>query len=134
MGRWMSRDPLEEEGGLNLYSFADNNPNDFYDLLGLIPPGWWEKNGPPKDTLFIEGWKNALTLLGEWALGIGPDIRVYGPGSIMAEQIKDSLGVNRARKYFLNKNAKHIGSCCFYWADVTNAAFAARFGINPAIK
>jgi RHS repeat-associated protein len=34
-GRWPSRDPIGERGGLNLYLLANNNPVDFWDLLGL---------------------------------------------------------------------------------------------------
>jgi len=33
-GRWMSRDPIEEEGGLNLYAFCENNPKNSVDILG----------------------------------------------------------------------------------------------------
>jgi hypothetical protein len=32
---WPSRDPLEEEGGLNLYGFVDNAPTEWIDPLGL---------------------------------------------------------------------------------------------------
>jgi RHS repeat-associated protein len=34
-GRWPSRDPIEERGGLNLYVFVLNNPINSWDLLGL---------------------------------------------------------------------------------------------------
>ncbi len=34
-GRWPSRDPIGEEGGLNLYSMVGNNPVSRYDILGL---------------------------------------------------------------------------------------------------
>ena len=34
-GRWPSRDPIEEMGGLNLYGFVGNNAFNFWDLLGL---------------------------------------------------------------------------------------------------
>ena len=34
-GRWMSRDPIEELGGINLYGFAYNSPNDNQDVFGL---------------------------------------------------------------------------------------------------
>jgi RHS repeat-associated protein len=34
-GRWPSRDPIEEEGGLNLYAMVFNNPVNFVDVLGL---------------------------------------------------------------------------------------------------
>jgi uncharacterized protein RhaS with RHS repeats len=34
-GRWPSRDPIDEEGGENLYAFVSNNPNYATDYLGL---------------------------------------------------------------------------------------------------
>ena len=34
LGRWLSRDPLHEAGGLNLYAFVGNNPVQRYDPLG----------------------------------------------------------------------------------------------------
>ena len=36
MGRWLSRDPLGEEGGLNLYVFVQNNPLNYFDPYGLF--------------------------------------------------------------------------------------------------
>jgi len=35
LARWISRDPLEEEGGLNLYSYVEQNPLNWRDPLGL---------------------------------------------------------------------------------------------------
>jgi RHS repeat-associated protein len=35
LGRWLSRDPIEEDGGYNLYAFAGNNPINFFDPFGL---------------------------------------------------------------------------------------------------
>ncbi len=35
LGRWLSRDPLAELTGLNLYAYVANNPINFYDPLGL---------------------------------------------------------------------------------------------------
>jgi hypothetical protein len=34
-GRWLSRDPIEERGGKNIYEFVANSPIGFYDKLGL---------------------------------------------------------------------------------------------------
>jgi RHS repeat-associated protein len=34
-GRWPSRDPIEERGGINLYGFVGNNPTIWIDLNGL---------------------------------------------------------------------------------------------------
>ena len=36
-GRWPSRDPIEEEGGENIYSFVFNNSFSLYDYLGWDP-------------------------------------------------------------------------------------------------
>jgi hypothetical protein len=35
-GRWPSRDPIEEEGGINLYGFAGNDGVNKLDYLGMI--------------------------------------------------------------------------------------------------
>jgi len=35
LGRWISRDPSGEMGGLNLYKFLDNDPINLFDALGL---------------------------------------------------------------------------------------------------
>ena len=34
LGRWLSRDPIEEQGGWNLYNFIFNNPFSQFDALG----------------------------------------------------------------------------------------------------
>ena len=35
-GRWLSKDPIEEDGGINLYAAANNNFNSYYDPTGLL--------------------------------------------------------------------------------------------------
>ncbi len=41
-GRWLSRDPAQEEqGGANLYGFVANDPVRFIDVLGLWKTGVW---------------------------------------------------------------------------------------------
>jgi len=39
MGRWLSRYPIDEQGGLNLYGFVNNDPVNKWDKLGLIIDG-----------------------------------------------------------------------------------------------
>jgi RHS repeat-associated protein len=34
-GRWLSRDPIEEDGGINLYGYVEGNPVNLIDPLGL---------------------------------------------------------------------------------------------------
>ena len=41
LGRWLSRDPIEEQGGLNLYGFVKNDPVNYVDVIGRqtwMPP------------------------------------------------------------------------------------------------
>jgi RHS repeat-associated protein len=64
-GRWLSRDPIEEDGGLNLYLLADNSAQKRIDPFGLeadwdvdigtahIPPGNFP--GDPKITILDPG-------------------------------------------------------------------------------
>ena len=37
LGRWISRDPIGESGGMNLYGYVGNQPTGFVDELGLAP-------------------------------------------------------------------------------------------------
>ena len=37
LGRWLGRDPIEEDGGINLYAFVGNDPIGKWDELGLVP-------------------------------------------------------------------------------------------------
>ncbi|MFN0138230.1 MAG: RHS repeat-associated core domain-containing protein [Phycisphaerae bacterium] len=39
LGRWLSRDPIGEAGGVNLYGFVLNSPPNFFEALGLFPDG-----------------------------------------------------------------------------------------------
>jgi RHS repeat-associated protein len=51
-GRWPSRDPIEEEGGINLYGFVGNNGINRIDLLGLDAQGPQINRGTCTVTLF----------------------------------------------------------------------------------
>lgn len=45
IGRWMSRDPIGEKGGLNLYAYVGNRPYDIIDQNGLCGSPWWHAAG-----------------------------------------------------------------------------------------
>lgn len=52
LGRWPSRDPIGERGGINLYGMVGNDPVNRWDYLGLIyldfESNYADENGDPK--------------------------------------------------------------------------------------
>ena len=80
---WLSRDPIAESGGLNLYNFVANNPVNYWDNLGL------ERNVGPQPN-FI-----AVTPFGEMdehANGVEitrkkGDVSAYGMGGIVVTAV-----------------------------------------------
>jgi hypothetical protein len=44
-GRWINRDPIEEEGGLNLYGFVGNDGVNQWDILGEEPKNYRRDDG-----------------------------------------------------------------------------------------
>jgi RHS repeat-associated protein len=91
LGRWLSRDPIGEEGGINLYGYVLNNPVSLWDALGLDPnlnlftPGTYiynnAQNIKPNGTAYI------VTGHGTSANVFGPDSKTISPDQL-AEKIK----------------------------------------------
>ena len=52
IARWLSRDPIEEDGGLNLYAYCGNNAVNGIDILGLV-----EYRGRSKENGFCYDFK-----------------------------------------------------------------------------
>jgi len=50
-GRWPSRDPIEEDGGVNLYGFVRNDGVGRVDVLGMAEEFWVDVDGPEFDNV-----------------------------------------------------------------------------------
>jgi hypothetical protein len=46
-GRWLSRDPIEEQGGPNIYAFPLDDPIDQVDYIGQASLSYSSKNKSP---------------------------------------------------------------------------------------
>ncbi|NWK56585.1 RHS repeat-associated core domain-containing protein, partial [Verrucomicrobiaceae bacterium N1E253] len=67
-GRWKSRDPIEEQGGINVYGMIDNDSINYYDVKGLErrprfiplpqPPGGGNANVRPAPPQKVPGPPN----------------------------------------------------------------------------
>jgi RHS repeat-associated protein len=56
LGRWVSRDPIGEGGGYNLYRFVGNNPINWVDPLGLSGTLTIDSTGGGGGSLDGHGW------------------------------------------------------------------------------
>ncbi|MCF7689348.1 MAG: RHS repeat-associated core domain-containing protein [Cephaloticoccus sp.] len=64
LGRFINRDPIEEQGGVNLYSFVGNNPVNGYDYLGMV--------NDTRSTAVLRGDD-------DWDLGANSKPKIYNP-------------------------------------------------------
>ena len=80
-GRWPSRDPIGERGGVNLYGFCFNNSYTWYDDLGGMPGKYEPKWKKPKPTP-ISDLPNDLKNLGQGFAGATSSVLsgdIFGP-------------------------------------------------------
>jgi RHS repeat-associated protein len=115
-GRWQSEDPIGERGGLNLYGYADQDPIERIDLLGLCTLGDYQEDSlkvvitNAGETPNEKKWLNRAMDVGKF---LGPDVSaVTGAASksqkaaVAIEQLYASTG------YTFNIWIQLKYSCC----------------------
>ena len=98
VGRWLSRDPIEEEGGINLYGYVWNGPICAIDPLGLKEKGQLENakstvkvcNQNGSDTFKVKSLGELTTLMGyirTLPQGTYSSITIAGHGSTVGSTV-----------------------------------------------
>tara|TARA_R100000027_G_scaffold59734_1_gene50174 strand:- start:925 stop:1719 length:795 start_codon:yes stop_codon:yes gene_type:complete len=99
-GRWPSRDPIEERGGLNLYALVGNDAVNELDILGQITikgntdgsnfevsgGGWSGSFEVDRSNI----WWSLSTVEQNWLYGIVGNVVYYGNGNASAKLIRAS--------------------------------------------
>jgi hypothetical protein len=69
-GRWPSRDPIEEQGGINLYGFVGNDGLNRIDVLGMKSCSDWVAWDLEYNDVFLRweetGWMPLIGGIGAW--------------------------------------------------------------------
>jgi hypothetical protein len=90
LGRWLNRDPIEEDGGVNLYAFVENDGINDWDILGTA-------NGPGKATTASDAAKETGHL--SMNKSIEEFEKFYKPWRAKKENEKLRSPVNGPREY-----------------------------------
>jgi uncharacterized protein RhaS with RHS repeats len=143
-GRWMSKDPIGEEGGLNLYGFVGNDEINTIDYLGLwkswthrhlTDHAWKQVNKPNDMTSRIQ--KKLLGILKKENVNIdsGETLNIVAwhfnraPGGKIPQAIKDYLEILSSNQKAISTDLrhpskdscadalKHIGRLSHAWQD-----------------
>lgn len=112
-GRWLNRDPIEEEGGINLYGMVGNDAVNQTDYLGMVAvtaiPGIMRANGMTNGAALMDHWfagsgatdKSTITM--SWVLGYARAKKVWD------EIIDQKIYVNAAAKKEIVTMLKRTG-------------------------
>jgi RHS repeat-associated protein len=93
-GRWLSRDPMDEMGGINLSGYCREDPINCYDPLG-------------------ETFKTNWEFFWDWVLERGATNRFYGEGTVELQEIGSSPGATKIRDKYKKGKCKDLNNQSF---------------------
>jgi RHS repeat-associated protein len=102
-GRWLSRDPIEESGGPNLYGFVGNSPINYVDPFGQMRWGDLERIRDAADAAV----KNQTCCCGKSV------VQATISGTASGQQVTDTIN--------LNIQGGCVGILQYYWWDCFSA-------------
>jgi RHS repeat-associated protein len=129
-GRWPSRDPIEEQGGYNLYGFVGNDPLRYIDILGeaLLDPGeGTEDSGNTAQNKQIQTRIEGIIydeylIIPTMQSNLGRFVKFIEK---IGSAVNDMITVSNAITPFIPDDPKSIGG--FYYYDYGSYPSGARF-------
>jgi len=102
-GRWISRDPIAEDGGLNLFGFCSNDPVNKYDILGMefIAVETRKVKIPGAENLF----NHASIAIYEGEKPVGEN---FDPGNLSKKLIERIELITFTKDYFVKLNKLEV--------------------------
>jgi RHS repeat-associated protein len=115
LGRWLSRDPIEEEGGINLYGYVANSPLNYVDPDGLTgwalngSQGYWDANyrNMIQCHEYQQGFQEGMAQGGLMGMGIAS---LFIPTPYDEVWIIGMLGKRFSRCFAANNAGKGLGN------------------------
>ncbi|WP_124330899.1 RHS repeat domain-containing protein [Desulfonema ishimotonii] len=137
LGRWISRDPMGEQGGYNLYGFVSNNPVFLYDAWGLWPkpPSQWDWITFAGGIAQMVGGGVAFGVPGGFALG-GPLITQGFFNILHATGITENnkIKVTMEKISLLTLGQKESGTIFFYYSEIATGIISFGSGAKDCLS
>ncbi len=148
LGRWLSRDPIGERGGLNLYGFVQNNPGNNFDVYGLITLAEFKRRslsfvggtsqlvaglsfiGVGTGSLFGTGGLSAPIAIG--AVATGSALVTQGLNNVYASVSEDEVNFLRTKFEYLAKEIKlapSTGTKIYYGTEIFTGVISISSGV-----
>jgi RHS repeat-associated protein len=133
-GRWPSRDPIQERGGINLYGFVFNNPFSWIDILGREPirtipwEDYWKEYQKQYPNMNNDRKKWAENML---ALGCKGAVCVQLGDRSRHQYCFKELDDAKQKQAELNKQNRH---CCAQIYAIRFHNDIGRDGKNPDVR
>lgn len=100
-GRWLSRDPIGERGGINLYAFVWNDGVNYIDVNGMSGTRNWREISRKREKKEFEGGSSSVQCGQSSTLTVTVSITVTASGTIkFNDKFSATLGLNGTYTFF----------------------------------
>lgn len=135
-GRFLNQDPIEEQGGLNLYGFVGNNGMNHWDYLGMHMPGMAPYGFGPVGPMIANSAQVSLVVRAGNAIGpynqIAQASITLANSSLVRNYVNPVLNNPTTRLYFGTTQIMSGASNMVVGSTVAGAGTAATFSIPLA--